>query len=235
MIMRKMSLLLVAGMMTGIALVALAEQQAAPQNPPGAQIQSTPSAGVPLGRIVVINASAFYSPEEGIQQLVQQMKRVDDMFKDRRAELEALAQRVDSLQREIETQGPNLTPQARADKQEALEQLQRELQRKREDGDRDYQRAMRDATGPVQERIRAFFESYAKSRGIMIVLEAANLAQTGGLAYVDPQADITRDFISEYNKANPVAASSTPASQTQPATTGQPKSSAPPKSGTRKP
>lgn len=165
---------------------------------------TSPTTTVPIGRIAVINTNAFYSEQEGIQQLVQQIKRVEEMFKDRRAEVEALDQRLASLQRELETQGPNLTPQARADKQDALEQLQREYQRKKEDYERDSQRALRDAIAPIHERVRVFLDAYAKTRGITIVLEVANLAQAGGLAYVDPATDITRDFIAEYNKANPV-------------------------------
>ena len=80
-----------------------------------------------------------------------------------------------------------------------------------EDPALDDQRAFRDAVAPVRERIGAFLETYAKSRGITIVLEVANLVQAGGLVYVDPAADITRDFIAEYNKANPVTTSSAPA------------------------
>ncbi|MCS7158144.1 MAG: OmpH family outer membrane protein [Blastocatellia bacterium] len=186
-----------------------AQGQTPTQSPP--QSQGATPAPVPVGRIAVINTNAFFA-DDGIQQLLQQARRVNDMFKDKEAELKALEQRVESLRRELETQGPNLTPQARADKQETLEQLEREYQRKKEDAERAYQRALRDAIGPVRERIGAFLETYAKSRGITIVLEVANLVQAGGLVYVDPAADITRDFINEYNKANPVTTSSAPSS-----------------------
>lgn len=217
----------------GLAPVgAQGQTSASPQAPGG-----TPPP-VPVGRIAVINTNAFMA-DDGIQQLIQQAKRVDDMFKDKEAELRALEQRVESLRRELETQGPNLTPQARADKQEALEQLQREYQRKKEDAERAYQRAFRDAIAPVRERIGAFLETYAKSRGITIILEVANLAQAGGLVYVDPAADITRDFINEYNKANPVTSSATPPTST-PSSAERPTSetrpaSASPKTPPRKP
>jgi Skp family chaperone for outer membrane proteins len=183
--------------------------QGQPQAQTPSQTQGGTPTPVPVGRIAVINTNAFLA-DDGIQQLLQQARRVRDMFKDKEAELNALEQRVESLRRELETQGPNLTPQALADKRDALEQLEREYQRKREDAERAYQRAFRDAIAPVRERIGAFLETYAKSRGITIVLEVANLAQAGGLVYVDPAADITRDFINEYNKAHPVTTSSTP-------------------------
>ncbi len=219
----------------GLAPVWAQGQTSAPTQAPAPGGTPPP---VPVGRIAVINTNAFMA-DDGIQQLIQQAKRVDDMFKDKEAELRALEQRVESLRRELETQGPNLTPQARADKQEALEQLQREYQRKKEDAERAYQRAFRDAIAPVRERIGAFLETYAKSRGITIILEVANLAQAGGLVYVDPAADITRDFINEYNKANPVTSSTAPPAST-PSSAGRPTSetrpaSASPKTPPRKP
>jgi outer membrane protein len=223
--MKRVTLFLAVLAVLAIIEAASAQGQTPPQTqtPPQqtqTQPQTNPPATVPASRIAVINTNAFYGPEDGLQQLVQQKKRVDDTFKDRAAQLDALEQRIASLTREIETQGPNLTPQARADKQESLERLQREFTRNKEDVEGDYQRALRDALNPVRERVGAFLENYAKSRGISIVLEVANLAQAGGLAYVDPLTDITRDFIAEYNRANPVATSSAPSTQpaNQPAT-----------------
>ncbi len=230
--MRLTILLAVIVTITGTIHPSVGRGQTPAQNqPPTAPPAASPPTTVPIGRIAVINTGVFYSEQEGIHQLVQQVKRVEEMFKDRRAELEALDQRTASLQRELETQGPNLTPQARADKQDALEQLQREFQRKREDYERDTQRALRDAIAPIQERVRVFLDSYAKARGITIILEVANLAQAGGLAYVDPATDITSDFITEYNKLNPVTtpppASDAAERRTSPA--AQPRSNPPAK------
>jgi hypothetical protein len=45
------------------------------------------------------------------------------------------------------------------------------------------------------------------------VINLAGAAQTGTLAYWNPGTDITDDFISEYNKANPVAGGAAPATQ----------------------
>jgi Skp family chaperone for outer membrane proteins len=158
---------------------------------------------LPVGRFAVINTNAF-TAQNGIEQLRQQISRVNDLFKDRNAELEALRQRGEALQREIQTQGPNLTPQALAAKQEELDELQVEATRKKEDLERDYNKAVRDATDPVVERINSFLDNFAKQNNITLVLEAAVLYQARGLAYVDPGLDITRAFIEAYNAANPV-------------------------------
>lgn len=188
-----------------VALPAAALGQQTPPQPGSAPTanQSTNTLHLPQGRVAVINTAAF-AAKNGIEQLIQQINRVNDMFKDRSAELEALRQRVEALQREIQTQGPNLTPQALAAKQEELEDLKVDLQRKKEDFDRDYAKAFREATNPVVERINAFLDKYAKQHNIILVINAPVLSQAQGLVYVDPGLDITRAFIEAYNAANPV-------------------------------
>lgn len=177
---------------------------AASQAPASANTALGGTLNLPVGRVAVINTSAF-TAQNGIEQLRQQINRVNEMFKDRNAELEALRQRGEALQREIQTQGPNLTPQALAAKQEELEELQVEATRKKEDLERDYNKAIREATDPVVERINNFLDSFAKQNNITLVLEAGVLFQSRGLAYVDPGLDITRAFIDAYNAANPAS------------------------------
>jgi Skp family chaperone for outer membrane proteins len=181
--------------------------QGSAAQPPAAPAKAQPAGplNLPAGRIAVINTNAF-TAQNGIEQLRQQVNRVNETYKDRHAELEALKQRADALQREIQTQGPNLTPQALAAKQEELDELNVDMQRKKEDLEREYNKAIRDATDPVVERINAFLDTYAKQNNITLVLEAGVLYQARGLAYVDPALDITRSFIEAYNAANPVAA-----------------------------
>ncbi len=177
---------------------AFARQSATPANPPS--VPAPTSSAAATGRIAVINTGAF-SADDGITQLVAQLKRVNDQYREKNAEVEALKQQGDALQREIQTQGPNLTPQARADKQEKLDELQTDLQRKQQDFEKGYTKAVREATDPVVERVNAFLDNFCKQRGITLVLEAAVLYQARGLAYVDPGLDITREFIDAYNKS----------------------------------
>jgi hypothetical protein len=48
----------------------------------------------------------------------------------------------------------------------------------------------------------------------VLIINLPGAAQTGSIAYWSPGADITQDFITEYNKANPVAGA--PAAQPKP-------------------
>ncbi|MBI3950100.1 MAG: OmpH family outer membrane protein [Acidobacteria bacterium] len=193
---------IIIGMVVATLPVTVFAQGAATQ-PTAAPAKPAGTLNLPVGRFAVINTSAF-TGQNGIEQLKQQINRVNDMFKDRNAELEAMRQRAEALQREIQTQGPNLTPAVLSAKQEELGELQVDLTRKKEDLEREYNKAIRDATDPVVERINAFLDNYAKQNNITLVLEAAVLYQARGLAYVDPGLDITNPFIEAYNAANPV-------------------------------
>ncbi|GBC81445.1 hypothetical protein HRbin10_00557 [bacterium HR10] len=161
-----------------------------------------PTSTTPAVKIAIID-SRLFTTENGIQQLLQQMRQTDESFRDRLAALQKLQQQIQSLQRELQTQWANLTPQAREQKQDELEELQSRYQRENEDFQRDYERAMRRATDPIRERIFTFLASYAQARQIQLVLDHAVLSQAGAISYFDPALDITRDFITEYNRANP--------------------------------
>ncbi|MBI4467968.1 MAG: OmpH family outer membrane protein [Acidobacteria bacterium] len=207
----------------------------AQENPPSGQAgsQTNPSAMiVPTGKIAVVNTGAFSNPEGGITQLVAQIKRVEDQFRERRAKLDSMLQRAQAITNELEKQGPNLTPEARARKQEELEELKVDGQAEQQKMDRDIRKALGEATEPVGERINVFLDNYCKQRGIVIVLEAAVLYQARGLAYVEPTLDITRDFIEAYNKSTATTSSASPggaAAATAPAGTGAARPPAPKK------
>ena len=58
-------------------------------------------------------------------------------------------------------------------------------------------------TGPVLEKISNFLEKYCERHGISHVFDIGRLQETGSALYVHPSANITEDFVKEYNKANP--------------------------------
>ncbi|MCX7752663.1 MAG: OmpH family outer membrane protein [Blastocatellia bacterium] len=168
------------------------------------QQATQPTSNAQAALKIAIIDSRLFTTENGIQQLLQQMRQTDESFRDRLGALQRLQQQIQSLQRELQTQWANLTPQAREQKQDELEELQSRYQRENEDFQRDYERAMRRATDPIRERIFTFLASYAQARQIQLVLDHAVLSQTGAISYFDPSLDITRDFIAEYNRAHPV-------------------------------
>jgi Skp family chaperone for outer membrane proteins len=153
-------------------------------------------------RIAVIDSRAF-SAENGIQQLLQQVKQVNDRFRPRYDELQKLQAEVQALEDDIRTKSANWTLDVRQQRQEQLDRKKTDGQRLSEDLQREYQREMQKVTGPISERVETLLDQYAAKRGITMILDLAPLNQAGAVPYFDQAIDVTRDFINEYNRANP--------------------------------
>lgn len=182
-----------------------------PQTPPAA----ARPAGIPTGKLVVVNTQAF---TEKIDEFKRQVQKLEDLFKPRTKELETIAAKLEELKKKVEDQ--NNAPEVRRQAQEQGIALEKEYKRKSEDLQADVEKEQSKILNPVREKVFRFMESYAASRGIVMIFDLAVMASANNLAmlpYLDPGADITDDFVKEYNKANPVA----PAPAATPAKPGQ--------------
>jgi Skp family chaperone for outer membrane proteins len=82
------------------------------------------------------------------------------------------------------------------------------LKRKGEDYEALVQKRLAEVSQPFNEKILKSLKSYCKQHGIAIVFELGAADQAGVHIWHTPAADITDDFMEEYNKANPAVASS---------------------------
>jgi Skp family chaperone for outer membrane proteins len=188
------SVVMVLLLVVGLGLLARGQQ------PPASQ--ATPPA-VPAAKVAVIDSRLFSAENGGVQQLIQQVKQVNEKFKSNYEQLQKLQAEAQALDEEIKTKGSNWMPDVRQKKQETLDQKKTLGARLNEDLQRDYQRELQKVTGPISERVETFLEQYAAKRGITLVIDLAPLNQVGSVPYFDPSTDVTKDFINEYNKANP--------------------------------
>jgi len=188
--------------------------------------QAGVGAAVPDGKVAVMNTEAFRA---AIGELKLKYDQVDNQFKDRYQKLQGLENQLKQMESDIKTKGQSLTAEKFQEMQTAYEDLKRRGTRDFEDLKAEYERTVDTATKPIRDKLFQFLNTYASQRGIVVIFNLAGAAQTGALAYWNPGADITDDFIAEYNKANPVsgAAAATP----QPTTT----TPTPPKPTPKKP
>lgn len=180
-----------------------------------ASAQTAAPAQLPDGKVAVINTTIF--PEQ-IAELKQKYTLVENQFKDRFQRLQTLDNELKQMETEIRAKSAAYTPEKLQEMQTTYEGKKRQGSRDFEDFKADYDKAVETATKPVRDKLLQFMQSYAGQRGIVMIINLAGAAQTGSLAYWNPGADVTQDFIAEYNKANPVpggAATPTPAA-TQP-------------------
>jgi outer membrane protein len=199
---------LAAVIMAAVASVATAQQA----------VQAGLGAAIPDGKIAVINTQAF---PDAINELKQKYEQVNNQFKARQQKLQDDDARLKSMANDLQTKQGILAADKYAQLQQDAEELKKRLQRDYEDTKSDYDKSVDTTTKPVRDKLYQFLQTYATQRGIVMILNLAGAAQTGTLAYWNPGADITEDFVAEYNKANPVAGGA-PAAAPRPATAPPP-------------
>lgn len=181
--------------------------------------QAGVGAAIPDGKIVVINTAAFPS---GIGELKVKYEQLEAQFKDRFQKLQGVDAQLKSMENDIRTKGQAMTADKLQELQVSYDDLKKRGQRDYEDLTAEYNRTREVATRPVRDKLYQFLQTYSAQRGITLVIDLAQAAQSGVLAYWNPGADVTEDFVAEYNKANPVAGASAPRTQPAPAPAKKP-------------
>jgi outer membrane protein len=188
-----------------LSLVAFAQvtpqpPRSAPQNPaaPG-------GGGGAQGKIAIINTAAFGS---GIGEFKTTLEALNKEFEPKNNELEGLQKQLEELKNKVEKEGPKVQPSVRDGWIEQGTQLEKTLKRKAEDYQTLFQRRGQEVVAPIKDRINKFFDQYCQQRNIVMVLERQVAESSNLLVWNTPLAEITDDFMNEYNKAHP---SSTPA------------------------
>ncbi|OLE55289.1 MAG: hypothetical protein AUG51_03985, partial [Acidobacteria bacterium 13_1_20CM_3_53_8] len=151
------------------AASAYAQQRGAtqtPARPAPATAAPADNGPVPAATIALVDVEALSDDQHGITKLVNAMKRVDAEFATRRQELQALQTKVTNLQDEIKKTATIASPATIQQKQDQLEQMQRELQFKAQGAQADYQRRMTEIVGPIYDDIGKALENFARAHNI---------------------------------------------------------------------
>jgi Skp family chaperone for outer membrane proteins len=171
-----------------------------------AQRAAAQTGSVPVGKIAVIFSEAFQDPKQGITKFTVIQNQLNTEFKKPQEELDAAAQKVQSLADEITRLQKSVAPvdpkstQAKIDQ---LEQLKKDSQRKLEDTQALYKNRRTVLLMPLQEDVGKALDAFAKAHGITLIIDGS---QVPGVIYAADTMDVTRVFIAEYNTKNPATA-----------------------------
>jgi len=192
--------------------------QPKPANTPPAQTKpaattAPPASGgsttgnVPETKLALVDTDAFLDEKAGILRLVAAAKKVEAEFAPRRTELQNLQAQVDKLTADLQKAAAVQDPKVSAQQQDAIEQKKRDITRKTEDAQQEYQKRLQTLLGPVYEEIGRALDAFAKAHGITLILDVTKVQ---GIVSADGSLDITKVFIAEFNSKNPATASLTP-------------------------
>jgi outer membrane protein len=139
------------------------------------------------------------------------LNKLNGEFKKEKDDITAMQTRAQTLEDEIKKlqSAPAGTPidqRSLQTKSDQLEQQKKDIQRRGEDAQANYNRRRTELFQPLQEEIGKALEVFAKARGITLIIDGANVP----VVYAADSTDITKAFITEFNSKNPVTASTTP-------------------------
>ena len=188
-----------------LSLVAFA--QTTPQPPRSAPQNPAASAGVAgaQGKIAIINIAAF---RVGIGEFKTTLEALNKEFEQKNRELEGIQKQLEDLKNKVQAPSPAVQPSVRNGWVEQGAELEKTFNRKSEDYQTLFQKRAQELVGPIMDRINQFLDQYCKQRNIIMVLERQVAENSNLLVWNAPAAEITEDFMNEYNKAH---SSSTPA------------------------
>lgn len=175
---------------------ALAQQPASPVAPRTGVTQSALE-----GKVAVINSAKMM---QGITEIRVKIEQVNAKFDARAKQLEAQQTQLQQMQNDIKSKQNVVPPETLQKLVADYQDREKVYKRTAQDLQEEFNRELATALGPVEKKVGDFRRNYAVQRGISLILNAQGLDQSGALWYLAETVDITDDFISEYNKANPV-------------------------------
>jgi len=173
---------------------------------PAATAPAQSTANVPESKIALIYSDAFLDAKTGINRFTTLITNLNREFQPRQTELQTLQGKIQALTDDIQKTQPVADPKTIALKQEQLDQLKKDFQRKGEDAQAAYNKKRGEIFSPLQEDIGKALEAYAKAHNINVIIDGSQVP----LVYAADALDITRAFINEFNSKNPATAAVTP-------------------------
>ncbi len=187
----KRSVALVMTLASGLCLTAAAQTPAAP----AAAAQPGPA------KIAVIAFQvAVAQTNEGQRNFADLQKKYDP----KRQQLKTLSDEVDTLKKQLQTQGSTLTDAARAEKTRTIDDKEKQLQRSAEDAQNDMQQEMQEMYNTLASKVYDVLNDYVKQHGYTLVLDFSQ--QQSPVLYAAESTNITKDIIGAYNLKSGVPA-----------------------------
>ncbi len=194
----------------------------------------TNATGTKIGTINI--EQAIFATNEGQRDFEVLRKKLEP--KDN--ELKGMNDEVDSLKKQLSTQGDKLNDDARATLVKQVEQKQKSLERAVQDARDDAQNQQNEIAQKILQKMAPLLVKYAGDNGFGVIMDTSNPWPNGPVLWAGPSVDITKPVVDAYNAQSgvPAPAATTPKpTATKPAGTvtkpaapaTKPPSSAPPK------
>ena len=188
----KRSLVFVALLASGFALGAPAQTPPAPAAP-----------AEPAKIAVIAFQTAVGQTNEGQRAFAD----LQTKFEPKRQQLKALSDEIDTLAKQLQTQGDSLSDAVRASRAKTIDDKKKQAQRFAEDAQSDYQQEIQQVFEGVETKVGDVLFSYAQQQGYTLVVDGTGTQQQAPVVlYASPTTDITKAIIEAYNLKSGVPA-----------------------------
>ncbi|HET6170796.1 MAG TPA: OmpH family outer membrane protein [Terracidiphilus sp.] len=178
---------------SGLALNAAAQVPSAPAT------ASTAPAG-PAKIAVIAFQVAVAQTNEGQRNFADLQKKYDP----KRQQLKTLNDEIDTLTKQLQTQGDKLSDAERATRAKTIDDKKKQLQRDAEDAQNDMQGEMQEVYNALASKVYDVLNDYSKQHGYTLVLDIAQ--QQTPVLYASESTNITKAIIEAYNVKSGVPA-----------------------------
>jgi len=183
-----------AGLMTASGM---AQAPAAPA--PQAAPEVAPQA-IPAKIALVAFEQAVFATNEG-QRATQD---IQDKYKPKKAQIDSLAQEVDSLKKQLQSAPATLSDEERATRLKNIDTKEKQLNRDAEDAQTAYNADLQEAYGKVAAKVSVTLKDYVAKNGYTLLLDVSN--QQSNVMWANQSTDVTQALVAAYNTSSGVAA-----------------------------
>jgi outer membrane protein len=207
-----------------VSVAALGQNAALPAAPSAAANNAaapvaTNATGTRMGTINV--EQAIFATNEGQRDFETLSKKLEP----KQTELKGMNDEVESLKKQLNTQGEKLNDDSRATLVKQIEQKQKSLERQVQDARDDAQNQQNEIAQRILAKMGPMIVKYAGDNGFGVIMDTSNPWPNGPVLWYGPAVDITRPVVELYNAQSGVPAPTRPAAarpapgSTKPATT----------------
>lgn len=166
-----------------------------------AQTSPAPAASAGPAKIAVIAFQvAVGQTNEGLRNFADLEKK----YAPREEQLKALSDEIDTLTKQLQTQGDKLSDTERANRAKIIDEKKKKLDRDAEDARNDFQTEMSDIYNGLASKVYDVMSNYAQQQGYTLVLDIAQ--QQSPVLYATDSTNITKAVIEAYNVKSGVPA-----------------------------
>jgi outer membrane protein len=139
--------------------------------------------------------SAIVATNDGQKDLQVLEKKFDP----KNNELKSLSDEINRLKKQLETQGPKLNDDARANLERQIDSKQKSLGRAQEDAQNDFAEQQNEVIQRILQKLLPIVSKYAKDNGISLVVDGSKPWPEWPILWASPSIDITKVVVDIYN------------------------------------